>query len=237
LLVLSSGLVVTAASAERAITPHVAEYKVKVSVLSGKLTTQVQPTDGGYAAQSIVRAAGLARMFVRGDVTEYSTFEIIDDGVRPLAYNSSDLISKEDKFMQFEFDWDEDRVSGSVNDQPVQMDLDGRVFDRVSLQYELMLDLLNERKNDEYSLLDDDELKVLQVTHLGEREIKVPFGKFAAVGVQHRKANSKSDRVTTLWCVEKLDYLPVLIEQHRDGKLAMRAVLTEYTPSAVQARL
>jgi hypothetical protein len=100
-----------------------------------------------------------------------------------------------------------------------------------------MLDLLNERKNDEYSLLDDDELKVLQVTHLGEREIKVPFGKFAAVGVQHRKANSKSDRVTTLWCVEKLDYLPVLIEQHRDGKLAMRAVLTEYTPSAVQARL
>jgi len=39
-----------------------------------------------------------------------------------------------------------------------------------------------------------------------------------------------SKRITTMWCVEALDYLPVIIEQHRKGKLKMRAVLSSYSP-------
>jgi hypothetical protein len=31
-----------------------------------------------------------------------------------------------------------------------------------------------------------------------------------------------------LWCAEKLGYLPVMIEQHRDGKLGVRAMLATY---------
>jgi hypothetical protein len=37
-----------------------------------------------------------------------------------------------------------------------------------------------------------------------------------------------SSRVTTLWCVPELEYLPVIIEQHRKGKLNLRAVLASY---------
>jgi hypothetical protein len=33
-----------------------------------------------------------------------------------------------------------------------------------------------------------------------------------------------------MWCVAELDYLPVIIEQHRKGKLRMRAVLSNYAP-------
>ncbi|MDH3752084.1 MAG: hypothetical protein OEU40_15990, partial [Gammaproteobacteria bacterium] len=58
----------------------------------------------------------------------------------------------------------------------------------------------------------------------------VPAGEYEAVGIQHQAEGSK--RVTTLWCVEELDYLPVIIEQHRKGKLRVRAVLNKYTPAA-----
>ena len=217
------------ARAELPLTPHIAEYKIKISVLSGKLHTEVKATEDGYSARSVIKASGLASLFVRGNVIESSTFSVLDDGVRPLLYSSSDKISKEDKLMNFAFDWDQQQVTGTINGQEVGFDLDGRVHDRVSIQYELMLDLINDRASNEYSLLDDDELKLLQVSNIGTKQVKVPYGKFEAVGIQHRKANS--DRITTLWCVEKLDYLPVLIEQHRDGKLAMRAVLTKYTPT------
>ena len=227
-LVLSLG---TAAIAENGIVPHKAEYKVKVSVLGGKLWTELRATENGYEAQSRLRAGGLARMFVRGDVVENSTFETYAGGVRPLVYKSSDEISKHDKFMHFNFDWDQERVTGSINDQPIEMDLDGEVHDRVSLQYDLMLDLLGNRKHSQYALLDDDEMKILQVSHIGSKEIEVPYGTFDAIGIQHQKAKSSGRRITTLWCVEELGYLPILIEQHRDGKLAMRAVLTEYQPT------
>ena len=223
------------ASAETLLTPHIAEYKVKVKVLSGKLRSEVRLTDEGYSAHSVLSAAGFASIFVRGDVSERSVFSATDDGIRPLRYSSEDRISKKDKFMEFNFDWDDRLVTGSINDEEVNLDLDGLVHDRVSIQYELMLDLLNDRQSDEYVLLDDFESELLAVKNIGTKTVKVPFGKFEAVGIQHRKKKSKSERITTLWCVRELDYLPVMIEQHRKGKLAMRAVLTRYEPLTLTA--
>ena len=227
-LVLGLSSMPAAAAMERGLTPHVAEYKVKIKFLSGKLKTEVKATDAGYSAKSVLRAAGLARLFARGEITENSTFAVRADGVRPLQYSSVDGISKKDKSMVFDFDWDRNKVTGSINDKDLVLELQGRVYDRVSIQYELMLDLLNNSTSEEYSLLDDDEPKLLQVSTIGKKQIKVPYGKFEAVGIQHRKKDS--GRITTLWCVEELDYLPVLIEQHRDGKLTVRTVLTKYKP-------
>lgn len=229
LLVTASLLMPAFAFAEQALTPHVAEYKIKVSVLSGKLRTELKSTDIGYSAKSVLKAAGIASWFVRGDVTESAEFSIMADGVRPLTFSSVDKVSKEDKFMDFSFDWEQMQVAGKINNNDFVLDLDGRTHDRVSLQYELMLELMNDRRSDEYSLLDDDEFKSLQVTYVGTEEVKVPHGKYRAIKIQHRK--EKSDRVTTLWCAEELDFLPVKIEQHRDGKLAVRAVLSKYEPT------
>jgi len=221
------------ASDEVTLTPHVAEYKVKISILGGKLRTELSANESGYTANSSLHASGLASVFVRGDVIESSTFAVGEDGVRPLKFNSTDRISKKDKSMDFDFDWDNNTVSGKINDVDFTMDLEDHVYDRVSIQYELMLDLMNDNPSDEYSLLDDDELKFLQVSNIGTKQIKVPFGKFEAIGIQHRKKNST--RITTLWCVEDLGYLPAIIEQHRDGKLAVRAVLTSYQPTVSTA--
>ena len=113
------------------------------------------------------------------------------------------------------------------------LDLQGPVHDRVSIQYQLMLDLLNKSASDEYVLIDHKGIKPLQISNIGNKKIKVPFGEFEAVGIQHRKQDS--DRITTLWCAEELGYLPVLIEQHRDGKLAVRAVLNKYQPIEADA--
>lgn len=234
-VLLSAIALLPAASAETHLTPHIAEYKVKVKVLSGKLRSEVRLTDEGYAAHSVLSAAGFASIFVRGDVSEQSLFSTTADGVRPIRYSSQDRISKKDKFMEFEFDWDDMQVTGTINDEAVNLALEDQVHDRVSIQYELMLDLLNDRQRSEYVLLDDFETELLSVTNVGSRSVKVPFGEFEAVGIQHRKKKSKSERITTLWCVRELDYLPVIIEQHRKGKLAMRAVLTRYEPLNLSA--
>lgn len=229
LLAAASLLMPAFASADQALTPHVAEYKIKVSVLSGKLRTELKSTNDGYSANSVLKAAGIASWFVRGDVTESAEFSIMENGVRPLTFSSVDKVSKKDKYMDFSFDWEQKQVAGKINDESFVLELDGRTHDRVSLQYELMLELMNDRRSDEYSLLDDDEFKSLQVTYVGTEDVKVPHGKYRAIKIQHRK--EKSDRVTTLWCAEELDFLPVKIEQHRDGKLAVRAVLSKYKPT------
>ncbi len=206
--------------------PHLARYKIKISIASGTLETVVRAADDGFEVRSVIEPTGFAGLLMRGVIEERSQFSVNDAGVRPTVYSSEDTLSKEDKFMDFVFDWEENEVNGTINDEAFRFELDGEAHDRVSIQYQLMHNLLTGADNPNYALLDGDELKLLSISTLPARQIKVPFGTFEAIGVKHQAADSK--RVTTLWCAEELGYIPVLIEQHRKGKRRVRATLTDY---------
>jgi hypothetical protein len=211
------------------LTPHKARYDVRISVLSGTLSSEVTAAEPGFMANTVIKPTGMSRMIARGVIQESSYFLLSPDGVQPAQYRSIDTLSSEDETVTLDFDWREHTVQGVVNDRSFHSELDGRVHDRVSIQYELMLDLLNGAAEEQYWMLDGDELKLLNVTSVGTRTVEVPFGTFDVTGIQHSRENSS--RVTTLWCAEKLGYLPVIIEQHRKGKLGVRAVLTSYEPA------
>ncbi len=216
------------ANAEQQLTPYAAEYKVKISVLSGKLVTELRRTELGYTAVSTIRPAGIANVFMNGLIEESSWFSVSANGVVPDRYSSVDTITKDQKAMDFRFDWQKSEVAGTIGDQTYVIPFDGRVHDRVSIQFELMLKLLNGSPSDRYVMLNEEELRPILVSNIGKKRVKVPFGSFDAVGIQHRTEDSS--RLTTLWCAEELGYLPVIIEQHKNGKLRVRAVLDEYAP-------
>ncbi len=222
-------LLASPAMAETTLTPHSAEYKVKISVLSGRLRTQLRATDTGFEATHEIVATGMLGLFKKGAITESSHFVSTADGLLPTRYVSSDTLSRDKTRADLQFDWETREVTGTVNDEVVQTILEDLVHDRVSLQYALMHDLLNGGASKQYILFDIDRIKTLNVRIIGRRRIKVPAGRFDAIGIQHQAENSS--RVTTLWCVEELGFLPVLIEQHRKGKLRVRASLRKYRPA------
>lgn len=220
-------LPVVAVAADPLLTPHSAEYRVKISVLSGRLTTRLDVTDKGYAAIHRIEPGGMARMIAGGTIEETSLFEATENGVLPVHYLSNDTLSRDKTSANIAFDWGNGSMSGTVNDQPISGTLADVVHDRVSIQYQLMHDLKNGGAHGSYTLFDIDELKTLNITLIGSREFTVPAGTFTALGVQHQAEGSS--RVTTLWCVPELDYLPIIIEQHRKGKLRLRATLSDYS--------
>ena len=216
------------AKAEQGLQPHTAEYKVDISVLGGVLRTELSETDNGYVARHIVKATGLSRILAGGEISDVSEFEITPDGLRPTRFETDDTITRDKTQAAIRFDWEAGQATGEVNGEAFAVNIDSLMFDRLSIQYELMHDLLNGRRSDRYVLFEVDEFKKLQVRTIGEREVVVPAGRFTAIGVQHQASDSK--RITTLWCVEELGYLPVIVEQHRKGKLRMRASLKKYEP-------
>jgi len=222
------GLLAGPADASGKLTPHTAEYKVKISVVSGRLRTELQATESGYVARHNIKPTGMSRLFARGEISEVSTFANGDDGLIPQAYQSHDSLSRDKVRADITFDWDKNEASGKVNDEEITSIMEGLSYDRVSIQYELMHDLLSDGPSDKYRLFEVDKLKTIMVRSIGEKKVRVPAGKYTAIGIQHQAENSS--RVTTLWCVKELDYLPVIIEQHRKGKLKVRATLKNYTP-------
>lgn len=225
-LLLLPMLNVTAAPAPVTLKPHRVEYNVEISILNGKLATVVTSVGSGFMANSVIEPVGLSKIVARGAIQESSYFLTDARGVRPEQYRSIDTLSTDDQAVTFDFNWREHTVEGMVNGEPIEFELDGRVHDRVSIQYQLMLDLLNGGASDQYFMLDGDELKRLEVKNIGSRTVKVPYGRFDVIGIQHGEKDSS--RVTVLWCAKELDYLPVVIEQRRDGKVHVRATLREY---------
>ena len=220
-------LLASQVSAETALTPHTAQYKVKISVVSGQLNTELRKTADGYVAHHVVKATGMSRLLTRGTMDVTSTFSSEADGVKPIRFHSVDTIG-DDPDVDLTFDWTTNEVSGTVGEENVLLQLEGIAHDSVSIQYELMHDLLNGEPDEQYVLFDVEKMRIANVSIGGEKKIKTKAGTFTAVGIQHQKEGSS--RTTTLWCAKELDYLPVVIEQHRKGKLKFRATLVSYTP-------
>jgi len=230
LAMLCTATAAATAMAEQQLTPHSAEYKLKISVLGGELNTRLQRSDAGYSATHRIKPKGLAKILAGGHIEETSEFVWTTDGVVPFHYVSDDTMTKDKLQADINFDWSTGTVTGTVNGELTESVLEELAHDRVSIQYELMVDLMQGRLADTYILFDVDRLKTLHVKVVGSKEVTVPAGTYTAIGVQHQAEGSS--RVTTLWCVEELDYLPVIIEQHRKGKLRMRATLSRYTPDS-----
>tara|TARA_R110002096_G_scaffold161007_3_gene327386 strand:+ start:34175 stop:34885 length:711 start_codon:yes stop_codon:yes gene_type:complete len=217
-----------AAMAAEQLIPHSAEYKVRISVVSGRLNTELRRTENGYLANHLIRPTGMSRILTRGTMDVTSEFSAEADGVRPIAYQAIDTI-RDDPAIDLTFDWGTDIASGTVGDEAFQLQLDELSYDNVSIQYALMYDLLNDNVADRYVLFDVDKMRIANVSSAGSREIRTKAGEFTAIGIRHQKEGSS--RITTLWCVQELGYLPVVIEQHRKGKLNFQATLVRYTPT------
>ena len=225
-LALACGAPIPAGAGEPAFDAYSAEYKVKISILSGKLTTDLRRIDGGYEAEHVIRPSGFAKVIRNGVISERSQFSATAEGVRTSSYQSVNTLSNDETSADVIFDWASNEIAGTVNEEEVRIILDELVHDRVALQYQLMHDLANGGADERYVLFDLDEFKTLVVKSIGTREIKTPVGTFEAIGIQHQRENSS--RVTTFWCVAELGYLPAIIERHRKGKLQMRATLKTY---------
>ena len=218
--------------AESTLTPHAATYKVKISVLGGQLNTELRATPNGYAAVHEIKPTGISRMFLRGTIRETSRFDTTADGVRPREYESVDQLSRQKTNASISFDWESGEARGTVNGEEVVSVMDALAHDRVSIQYELMHDLLNGEPSPKYTMFEIDRLRPVNVSVVGKKTVTVPAGNFEVVGIQHQAEGSK--RISTLWCAEELGFLPVIIEQHRKGKLRVRATLVEYTPETAR---
>jgi len=205
---------------------HYANYKVTVRGIGGILTTTVNEFDKHYKAINKLETKGIVGIFMRGSVTESSEFFINDKKLKPLSFKSTDTLSPQGKEIKIDFDWKNNKISTTIGTKDDEQTPKELIYDRITLKYALMSDLKNNQLPQYYKLFEGEEVKHIEISNIGKKSIKVPFGEYEVVGIKNQAKGSS--KLSILWCAEKLDYLPVQIEQYRSKKLWMRANLTEY---------
>jgi Protein of unknown function (DUF3108) len=206
---------------EAGIAPFVAHYQADwKGILVG--TSEIQLTHGTQAGQYLytwtITARGIFRIAYSDDLVQKSWLSMTGDHVRPDKY-----FGKEgSKTVELNFDWQERRATGVSETKPVDIKLPDGTQDVMSIQVEVMLDLMKGNLPKTFQIIDKDQLKEFNYTQEGTAKIRTAIGELDTIIVTSQRAGN--NRILRMWFAPSLGFVPVQAERSRDGKveIAMR---------------
>jgi Protein of unknown function (DUF3108) len=217
-------LIGTAARAESA-DPSVPLYRATYGVQykgrnvgSSEFSVAYDEASARYVFESNTRVKGLLRFVSPNPAIEHSEFVVDHGALRPLSFRYEDGSRKGEDNYTASFDWQAGVVRIDRDGGPRELELTAGVLDRGSLQVSLMRDMALGGALGPYVLADDDSLTTYEAgfDDSGDVSTDTELGRFETRRfVQHREGSSRS---TVLSVAPALRYLPVKIEQIRNGE-------------------
>jgi hypothetical protein len=183
-----------------------------MTVAVSSLKLEQQGDTWVYASKSDPR--GIGRMFSERP-TQRSTLRVTDTGVRPLRYIAEDGTSSTKRDADVQFDWEHNRATGVYEGVKVDMPLQPGIQDDLSVQIALMVELLAGRTPQQFLLIDKNTVREYRYTREGEESVSTPLGKIDTV--IYRSQKKGSPRITRFWCAPSRGYIPLRVEQEKDG--------------------
>ena len=203
-------------------------YNAQLKQVDGQvMMTLKKEQDNLYSYEMITRPSGFWRIIIDGSIWEKSTFSLENGVVRSKTYELKDTIRSKPRQSSATFDWDNLLLSGHYKNRKFELPLNNYVIDRVALQIAIILSSQQGNNSSEYYILDRDKLLKVQVNNKEIVNIRVPFGEFEAIKIDH--ASEASDSINSLWLAPELGYIPIKIAQKKDGKTVFSASLAQLT--------
>ena len=174
-----------------------------------------------YRYESLTEPAGIVRMFY-GRPREISEFCIKGGVVVPRKFT---FRNPKDDDESFTLEFEPGKVKagdGAVREVPANAQ------DRFGIQQAVRLWVLQHLTDEpgaqsvEFTMVDDRRVRAYRFAITGRETVSVPAGKFEAVVVQRIGSKKRSTR---FWLGATRDYMPVKVEQLRDGKVELRLTL------------
>jgi hypothetical protein len=210
----------TNAWADADIALYTAQYKVEYkgrNMGESEFAVTHDAERGVFSFDSHTKVKGLARLVSPNPVVEHSEFTVAAGRIKPLTFRYEDGSRKGEDNYTANFDWSAGQVAIAADQGPMSLPLTGGVLDRGSLQVALMNDAAAGRVPGPYVLADEDSLNTYEFAAQDDAQIETAIGTFTAQRLRQQRQGSS--RHTILWLVPELRYLPVLIEQYRDGEV------------------
>lgn len=218
-----------AAQAAPAAEPKLPELNLKYGVTwrgmglgNAIITLKPRGGDDCYRYESLTEPSALVRMFY-GKPHEISDFCVKGGKVVPQRFEFKSPKDGESFTLEF------DAAAGKVRDHDEERDLPPNAQDRFGIQQAMRLWVLEHLKSEpgadtaEFAMVDDRRIRHYRFAITGRETVEVPAGRFDdAVLVQRIDDKKKS---TKFWLAPSRDYMPVKVEQVKQGTVELRMVL------------
>jgi len=170
---------------------------------------------GQYTFTSSTQARGILRLARPNPAVDRTVFELVGGRVRPLEFWYEDGSRKGEDNVHIVFDWHAMQARLESSDGVRTLDLEPDTLDRGSMQVAIMLAMRAGAPVGPYSLIDEDGFKAY--TYAAEQAAPADTGLGSVPTERILQQREGSSRSTMLWLAPNLEYVPVRIEQIRDG--------------------
>ncbi len=202
------------------------EYKGKsLGTCEFKVTYDAKSDTYEFTSNTV--AKGLLKLARPNPVVERSHFRVVDGRIRPIEFWSEDGSRKGEDNRHIEFDWHRSVAIVSGDGSRREVALDDRSLDRGSMQVAVMRDMIVSQRPGDYRLAGEDASQRYVFTDNGDTTTPTGIGPLATRSItMHREGSSRS---TGFWFAPALSYLPVRIEQSKEGEVQTAFSLTSQT--------
>ncbi len=205
------------------------EYRARYSAFSADISLDLESSQGSdeYRILATTEARGLAKLVRSGKMSEQAHF-IFDQGM----LLSQDYVldaggNSEEDSSELRFDHERQSIASIYEGAPTTLSLTGEVYDRITADIVIMLDLRNGRQPRELRIAEKNQIRDYTFSFRGEETIEVPAGNYRTV--KYLRQRTGSSRSTLIWYAVDANFVPVRMEQLKRGKSRVTSVATRLT--------
>ena len=212
-----------------------ADFKINYSArysafkLDASLQLKKMTATDTYSYEVTTKARGLAKLLQSGTARERSEFVLSEQGLQSVLYTYDDGSDKEENGSRIAFDWP-NGIARSVHETvSAELLLETEIHDRLTADLNSIIQLRNGQAPKQQVIVYRNSIRRYNMTALGEETIDIPAGTFVTEKFLRQRTNSK--RSTLIWFAKDANYLPVRIEQQKNGKTNVTMVAKDISTS------
>lgn len=230
-LLLTAGLVLLAggtcrsfADSESPYPEFVAYYDASAGGFGvGNVIVSLKHEGGGrYLYTQETKSSGIASWFSAEDAIETSHWQLKDNRIQPLEYQSQRKGGDDDDNEHLIFDWETGKVRNIGAGEHWEIDLPPGTLDRLVLQLAMLFDLRDGVTRFDYRIPRQGRLKDYRFALMGEDDINLTAGVYHTLKVG--RTNDDKDQ-SWVWSAPELDYFPVRFVKKKKSGLKIQLEL------------
>ncbi len=199
-----------------------------------RATYTLEHTENGLTMTQSTRPAGLVALLRNDKIDVRSNMTINNGQILLVSYDYNHTGDNKDRDVNFNISWlpgDQQKLTGKAvglyEGKAVNIDVNRPVWDPLSIQIPVMLDAAKNIPPHQHDLFLKGEFKQYLFENHGTEKISFSGKQYKAVKMAGRE--TERDRAMYTWIVPELHFLPVKIEQWKDGKRNSTVLLESVT--------
>ncbi|MFK5912832.1 MAG: DUF3108 domain-containing protein [Woeseiaceae bacterium] len=172
----------------------------------GKTERSLEINDDKFTFTSIAKTAGLAAVFFDVTINETSELYLKNNHLHFQSYRFNEIKNDESKSYHFRLEGKDSLYNSYINKNlPVADNLQ----DASGFTVAVMQELLSGNQNIRYTIAEKKKLKPYFLKFVAKEVINTDHGPIQTIKIEH--FDDKKNKRITLWCAEKMGFLPIRI--------------------------